>query len=171
MEMVEVKDDNIITYSKQYLRKTTFEKLVRIAKKAPTKLVLLEGYRSIEKQTKMFNDFKKENPHMSDLEVHQFIAIPSKAVHVTGGAVDVTLLNYDMGTDYLCFNGRQATEYYINDEVSKNRKLLLDLMASEEFVNFSNEWWHFEYGCSLWAKKYNNGKSIFEAVKEIKENE
>ncbi len=168
MEMVEVKDENIITYSKQYLRKTTFEKLVRIAKKAPAKLILFEGYRSLEKQTKMFNDFKKKHPEMSDEEVNQFIAIPTRAVHITGGAVDVSLEGYDMGTEYLCFDGSQATEYYINDEVKVNRDLLCDLMASEDFVNFSNEWWHFEYGCSLWAKKFNNGIPIFDIVEEIK---
>jgi len=171
MEMVEVKDENIITYSKQYLRKTTFDKLVKIAKKAPAPLVLFEGYRSFEKQTEMFNNFKKEHPHLSDEEANKFIAIPSRAVHITGGAVDVTIQGYDMGTDYLCFDGSQATDYYISDEVAANRKLLCDLMATEDFINFHNEWWHFEYGCSLWAKKFNDGVPIFDIVKEIENNE
>lgn len=171
MEMVEVKDQNIITFTKQYLRKTTFEKLVRIAKKAPAPIILYEGYRPLKKQIQMFNDFKDKHPDMSDEQAHQFIAIPSKAVHVTGGAVDVGILGYDMGSEYLCFDGSQATEYYINDEIKNNRKLLCDLMASEDFVNFHNEWWHFEYGCSLWAKKYNNGICIFDEIKEIENYE
>ncbi|MDR1101747.1 MAG: D-alanyl-D-alanine carboxypeptidase family protein [Clostridiales bacterium] len=165
MKMVEVVDKNIITYSPQYLREAVFDKLVAVAKNAPTPIVLHEGWRSLEKQTKMFNAFKQDHPEMTDEQVHKFVAIPEKAIHVTGGAVDVTLQNYDMGTDYLCFDGRQKTDYYINAEVAANRELLCGLMLEQGFVNFYNEWWHFEYGTRMWAKM-NDCEQIFDIVEE-----
>lgn len=177
MKMVEVIDKNIITYSKQFLREETFEKLVRVARKAPKPLVLYEGWRPLKKQIEMFEKEKKllkeQYPELDEAELCQkankFVAIPERAVHVTGGAVDVSLLDFDMGTEYLCFDGRQATAYYDekNEKIKENRKTLCNLMESEGFVNFYNEWWHFEYGVALWCYK-NNCKPIFDAVKDIK---
>ena len=168
MKMVEVADKNIITDSPQYLRETVFNKLVNIAKKAPAPLILYEGWRPLEKQIRMFNDFKAKRPGWTDEQINKFIAIPERAVHVTGGAVDVGLFGYDMGTDYLCFDGRQATSYYndIDEKIAGNRKLLCELMATEDFVNFYNEWWHFEYGTSLWCKRYK-ATPIFCIVEEV----
>lgn len=142
MGLVLVDHPLITTYSDQYVDEIVYEKLIRVANKYP--LILFEGYRSLEKQIKMFNEFKKEHPAMSDEEVHEFIAMPSKAVHCTGGAIDVAIKGLDFGTDYLCFDGRQATDYYINEEVKKNRQLLCKLLDEEGFWNFYNEWWHFE---------------------------
>ena len=168
MKMVEVNDKNIITYSPQYLRETVFKKLVSVAGNAPAPLILYEGWRPLDKQIRMFSDFKAAHPDMTDEQVNKFIAIPERAVHVTGGAADVGLSGYDMGTEYLCFDGRQATVYYDgkDEAVAKNRKLLCDLMAAEDFVNFYNEWWHFEYGTSLWCKR-RNAPPIFDIVKEV----
>jgi len=178
MKMVEVIDKNIITYSPQFVRETVFKKLVNIAKKAPAPLVLYEGWRPIEKQIEMFEKqksiLKEKHPELDEEALNEltnkYVAIPERAVHVTGGAVDITLLDYDMGTDYLCFDGRQATTYYDgkDEKISANRKILCDLMATEDFVNFYNEWWHFEYGVSLWNKKYNC-VPIYDIVKNIKE--
>lgn len=178
MKMVEVIDKNIITYSPQFVRETVFKKLVNVAKKAPAKLILYEGFRPIEKQIQMFEKQKeilrKENPKLTEEELkeltNKYVAIHERAVHITGGAVDVTLEGYNMGTDYLCFDGRQATSYYDekDEKISANRKILCDLMETESFVNFYNEWWHFEYGCSLWYKKHNC-EPIYDIVKNLKE--
>jgi len=176
MKMVEVIDENIITYTPQFLREETFNKLVRVAKKSPRPLILYEGWRPLEKQIKMFEKqkelLKKEHPELNEEELRQltnkYVAIPERAVHVTGGAVDVSILDIDMGTDYLCFDGRQATNYFDDKDqkIKENRKLLCDLMESEGFVNFYNEWWHFEYGVALWCYK-NKCEPIFDAVKKI----
>ena len=178
MRMVEVIDKNIITYSPQFVRETVFKKLVNIAKKAPAPLVLYEGFRTLEKQTEMFekqkNILKKEYPELDENGLceltNKYVAIPERAVHVTGGAVDVSLKGFDMGTEYLCFDGCQTTIYYDgkDEKISKNRKILCDLMQEEDFVNFYNEWWHFEYGVSLWNKKYNC-EPIYGIVKNLKE--
>jgi D-alanyl-D-alanine dipeptidase len=162
--VIKVDDKNIITYTTQYLQEEVYEKLKRVAKNH--KIILYEGYRPIEKQIAMFNKFKEEHPDMSDEQVHKYIAIPSKAVHVTGGAVDIALLDKDMGSDYLCFDGTQATEYYINDEVKANRELLCSLMKDEGFINFYNEWWHFEYGTDYWARLTGNKQIYFNGGKE-----
>lgn len=178
MKMVEVIDKNIITYCPQFVRETVFKKLVNIAKKAPAPLILYEGWRPLEKQIQMFekqkNILRNEHPELDEnglLELtNKYVAIPERAVHVTGGAVDISLQGYDMGTEYLCFDGRQATAYYDgkDEKISANRKILCDIMSEEDFVNFYNEWWHFEYGCSLWYKKYNCDP-IYNIVKNLEE--
>jgi D-alanyl-D-alanine dipeptidase len=137
MSLVLVNDESIITYTPQYLEESVYEKLKGVAKKAPGKLILYEGYRSREKQIEMFNEFKKKHPDMTDEQVNKFVAIPEKAVHVTGGAVDVAILGFE-GGEYLDFENCKT------DLDNPNHKLLCDLMAREGFKNFYNEWWHFE---------------------------
>lgn len=157
--MILVEDKNILTFSPQYLQKDVFEKLQKVAQKH--EIILYEGYRSLEKQAKMFNEFKASHPDMPDGECHKFVAMPAKAIHVTGGAVDISLKGKNMGTGYLCFDGSQKTDFFINNEVANNRKLLCSIMEEEGFVNFYNEWWHFEYGTAMWARLTGNSQIYF----------
>lgn len=133
--MIEVNNANIKTFSPQKVDELVYEKLVRIAEKHP--LILYEGYRPIEKQRKMFAAFKEQHPGMTDEECHNFIAIPERAVHCTGGAVDVALQGNE-GGEYLNWDTCKT------DLSNPTHKLLCDLMEQEGFWNFPNEWWHFE---------------------------
>lgn len=107
----------------------------------------------------------------------QYVALPSVSAtspspHVTGGAVDVSIatrggkmLSFGSVFDYpkeisytralenmlgqcegneklLRENERQGLE---------NRRLLYSVMIEAGFVNYSCEWWHFEYGTQRWA--------------------
>jgi D-alanyl-D-alanine dipeptidase len=49
-----------------------------------------------------------------------------------------------MGT---AFDHFDATAHTANasGQVAANRKILVDAMAAEGFVNYENEWWHFSF--------------------------
>lgn len=80
----------------------------------------------------------------------QYVANPVKgSIHNKGGAVDITLVNFDgkeldMGTDFDFF-GKRA--YHDNMELPQNildnRKLLKETMESYGFWSIRTEWWHY----------------------------
>ena len=79
----------------------------------------------------------------------QYVANPVKgSIHNKGGAVDITLVNFDgkeldMGTDFDFF-GKRA--YHDNMELPQNildnRKLLKETMEAHGFWSIRTEWWH-----------------------------
>jgi D-alanyl-D-alanine dipeptidase len=51
----------------------------------------------------------------------------------------------DMGTGFDCFNSRSHTlDSRITGQPRTNRLLLKQLMSDAGFVNYANEWWHFQ---------------------------
>lgn len=109
----------------------------------------------------------------------QFVALPSldckkPSPHNTGGAVDLTIADengiwLDMGTYFDEMTDRTVTRYYEEKlesgdhlsereiEISKNRRLLYHIMIKLGFTNFTDEWWHYDFGDQLWAY-HNDGK-------------
>ena len=92
--------------------------------------------------------------------------------HSTGAAIDLTLRRLGTGehlymggifddaseisfTRYyedlieLEYTDKQCPETYI--EARDNRRLLYWSMAVCDFANFSNEWWHFDWGNQFWV--------------------
>jgi len=66
---------------------------------------------------------------------------PCDATLIDGRYEDTSL---DFGTGFDCFSEVAATNSTaITDEQSELRQLLVDLMASQGFVNYAGEWWHF----------------------------
>ena len=52
----------------------------------------------------------------------------------------------NMGTSYDCFDEKSHTlNSEMNNTVLKNRRMLVQVMEEEGFVNYSKEWWHFTY--------------------------
>lgn len=52
----------------------------------------------------------------------------------------------NMGTSYDCFDERSHTfSSLMPHSILANRRLLLEAMQAEGFVNYSKEWWHFSY--------------------------
>jgi D-alanyl-D-alanine dipeptidase len=52
----------------------------------------------------------------------------------------------DMGTGFDCFDSRSHTlDPRITGTARDNRLLLRQLMTDAGFVNYSNEWWHYDY--------------------------
>ncbi|MDO9537706.1 MAG: M15 family metallopeptidase [Thermoplasmata archaeon] len=145
------------------------------------KFKIWEAFRPIEKQEfmrkKYLEDLKKANPEkpINELEKERdkYVArIDIIPPHLTGGAVDLTIVGpdnqeLDMGTNYLDF--MQETHTF-SQEISllarNNRSMLIHAMENAGFVNYSFEWWHFSYGDRYWAYKTKHDSSIYDYLKE-----
>jgi len=154
------------------VRETVYRKLLNVdtvlkRRNADWQLVVVYGYRSRDIQQQLFNDeqekIKIENPGLSENEitenVHRRIAVPSVAGHPTGGAVDVTIYDFenkcflDFGTEVRDFSTRDVyfKSPFISKQQKDNRSLLRKIMCNEGFAPYDGEWWHFSYGDKEWA--------------------
>ncbi len=157
----------------QYLvREAIIEKIGRISKvldKQDKILIIRSAWRSFEHQQLLwettFAYFKKNHPEKSIGDIKQiisyFIARPTKSMHVTGGAVDALIYDKieDCVMDFGTNNGleidlsKKCYPYYpdISPEVKKNRALLINLFEDEDFACDLKEYWHFDYGNTIWT--------------------
>ena len=97
--------------------------------------------------------------------------------HLTGGAVDLTLKRISTGE--LLFMGGvfddpseiSHTAYFeafaakelltpSNFEARRNRRLLYWVMNRFGFSNFSNEWWHYDWGTQMWVANFNHQPGV-----------
>jgi D-alanyl-D-alanine dipeptidase len=162
------------------VRDTVAKKLTHINQQLPDgkKLRVVFGYRPPKVQRQYFeierNRLKKENPEIkgNDLDelAHVFIAAPEVAGHPCGAAVDITITDasgseIDMGTKIADFDNSEKMATF-SAGLAKlqriNRKLLHDLMVSENFAPFYEEWWHFSYGDKEWAGFYGYNNAIYD---------
>lgn len=114
--------------------------------------------------------------------IESYISYPVRderepAVHTTGGAVDVTLIDkygneLEMGTDFDAFGEKTKTDYFEthngNTTIRDNRRLLYSVMIRAGFTNLPSEWWHYDYGDKFWGY-YKNIPALYSGV--FKENE
>ena len=175
-----------------YLRKSTCEKLIEALTLLPMhySFILYDGYRPLQVQEHLFQLFSQEvknkNPDYSDAavleETLKFVAFPSvepykTSPHITGGAIDLTLGDLagnplNLGGAFDEMSEKSATRYYEqnleeNDEALKNRRLLYNAMTAVGFTNYSEEWWHYDYGNVTWARRVNAQKAMYSAVEAI----
>jgi len=190
-------DDSILArYDKQDMRVYTGDAIfVRdsLAKKLAVinavlgktgcKLKVVYGYRHPEIQEAYFTKRKQEiladQPALSgealEKYTHNFVAVPDVAGHVTGGAIDVTIVDstsreLDMGTAIANYSDPEKIKTFaqgIDKQQRDNRKLLHDLMVAQGFAPFYGEWWHFSYGDREWAAFYGKKSALYGAI-EIK---
>lgn len=93
---------------------------------------------------------KKYYPNIIKNKLFKLGYIATKSGHSRGSTVDLTLYDLkkkrsmEMGTIYDFLDPLSNT---INSNISKeaqlNRQILVDLMATAGFKNYSKEWWHF----------------------------
>lgn len=167
------------TQPEAYLREGAARKLSSAAEQLPDgyQLVVLDGWRSFDVQASLYEGFRQsllaqgwqEGEALTE-ELRKFVAYPTTDVekpspHLSGGAIDLTIAGPDgwleMGTDFDDFSERATTRHY--EERSplteretlfrNNRRLLYHLMTQAGFVNYSEEWWHYEYGTRTWAQQ------------------
>lgn len=109
--------------------------------KQKLKLVVLDAYRPISIQKKMYDLVK--NP--------DYVANPKKgSKHNRGCAVDVGLANangiLDMGTEFDDFTEKaHYSNNNISAEAKANRLILRTIMEQSGFVSYEKEWWHFNF--------------------------
>jgi len=167
-----------------YFRREVAKKLADIQKELSKKglgLKICDGYRSVEVQQQYWDEEMKINrekyPNLSETELEEktskFVAKPSLALHATGGAVDLTIIELKsgkelpMGTELDESDVKSYVEYPdFSDEIKNNRKLLLEVMTSRGFYSLPSEWWHFSYGTIDWAFYYKKESAIYGIVKK-----
>jgi D-alanyl-D-alanine dipeptidase len=163
-----------------YLREGVASRLVMAANLLPAgyRLVILDAWRPLEVQEALHDIYREylqfeyddlDNETIEEL-VHRYIAHPSTdpkapCPHFTGAAVDVTIMNHDddlldMGSLYNDFGEKASIDYFEkaedNIEARTNRRLLFHVMTSVGFTNYSEEWWHYDFGNQFWAKSTNS---------------
>ena len=175
-----------------YLRKNVYKKLVEAVNLLSKEysLILYDGYRPLQVQKYLFQlyseEIKKGNPNYSDKaileETLKFVAFPSvepyrTSPHITGGAIDLTLGDLtgnplDLGSNFDEMSNKSATRYFEmhpeeNKEALKNRRLLYQAMTTVGFTNYSEEWWHFDFGNVTWARRVTAPIAIYSAVEAV----
>lgn len=159
------------------------------------RLVILDTWRGVEVQTALFTQclaaLKRSYPDLPEDDVKamalRFVALPSldkarPAPHVTGGAVDLALATTDgsplwFGASFDYPGPVSYTRHFEErieqgdpldpreTEACNNRRLLHDVMLRAGFVNYHDEWWHYEYGTQRWAYLTGAPKAFYSVAK------
>ncbi|MEK4229842.1 M15 family metallopeptidase [Solibacillus sp. FSL H8-0538] len=159
-----------------------------------TSFILYDGYRPFQVQQYLFTHFseqiKKQYPTYTEEEVleetRKYVAFPSlepghSIPHLTGGAIDLTLGDLvgnalNLGTDFDAIDPKSATRYFEqhpneNEEALKYRRLLYNCMIAVGFTNYSEEWWHYDFGNATWARRIDAQQARYGAVvAEVQDN-
>lgn len=180
-----------------YLRESVYERLLQAVSLLPDdySFIVYDGFRPLQVQQFLFNQFsaqiKKQHPAFSEQQVQQetlkYVAFPSlhkehPAPHLTGGAVDLTIGDahgnaLHLGTAFDEMSEKSATRYYEeNTEDNKAardlRRILYNSMTSAGFMNYSEEWWHYDFGNISWARRIGTEKAIYGAIEaDIQNNQ
>ncbi len=127
------------------------------------KLLIYDAVRPVSVQKIMWNSMDSLPPKIRK----RYVSPPtSRSLHNYGAAVDITLVNengvpLDMGAQYDEFNKiaypRLEQHFFKNGKLTsqqyENRKLLRQVMNSQNFKVLSTEWWHFNACTKKYAKR------------------
>jgi D-alanyl-D-alanine dipeptidase len=177
-----------------WLRKSVAERLATVNKGLQAynvEVLVLDGYRSIALQEELWHHFMEQavkvlsdpTPEACVEFARTYCADPREfderdsktwTNHITGGAVDLTLIN--LSTKHELFFGGifddaselSHTKHFENHtdtvkessylEAMRNRRLLYWSMKEAGFSNYPYEWWHYDYGNQLWLKHAQKGE-------------
>lgn len=170
------------------VRELVAEKILQIAKLLDQQnktLIIRSVWRSYKHQKMIwenkFSFIKRIHPEKSineiEVLVSNFIALPKESMHSTGGAVDALIFDkedikvMDFGTNNgLNIDlGEKCYPYHpeISDLAKKNRQLLIHLFEQEGFVVDNMEYWHFDYGNSIWAIEKKMDHAFYGPIGEL----
>ncbi|MDA1079281.1 MAG: M15 family metallopeptidase [bacterium] len=169
----------------QEIRAGVFERLLLAAEALPSgyRLVIWDAWRPVSLQKEIYDRYYARlcaqygalDSQQLERLCQQFVALPSAdpsapSHHLTGGAVDVTILDEFgqelwMGTDFDDFSEKAHTQYFENEEncvteqdflARRNRRILHDAMRSVGmFTGLASEWWHFQLGTQAYGLQTN----------------
>lgn len=169
------------TYSKMYLRLGVLDQLILAAKSLPQgfSFYIFDAFRSIQTQNflfrQIFEDVKIKFPALSEQQTldyaRRFAADPLVMPfmpHNSGGAIDITLIKdgkfVDMGTPFDDVSALAQTDYFKSykeellyskeqqELIHQNRQMLKKHLEIAGFINYKEEWWHYDLGSYLWAQ-------------------
>jgi D-alanyl-D-alanine dipeptidase len=173
------------------VRKTIFEKLCIAQKALPkgARFRLYEGFRSLEVQKFLFDQELekafKANPSSSyETWFNQAARLAAPVInldgtanippHNTGGAIDIEVIDkdgtiLDMGMVVKDWSNVDpeicvTASNLISKKAGMNRKMLLEILENQGFVNYPNEWWHFSYGDRYWAYHQGQPSAIYGSI-------
>jgi zinc D-Ala-D-Ala dipeptidase len=173
-----------------FVRESIAKKLNYVANHLPKsyKLVVFDGWRPFKVQQNLFDNYnsiiKLQFPQLSHEEVNsittQYVSLPSTNIahpspHITGGAIDLSLLDendelVNMGTKFDDFTECAKTDYFeghqemqdiVSIEIRENRRVLFYSMLDQGFTNYPFEWWHYDYGNQFWAFGSKQKKAFY----------
>ncbi len=175
------------------LREGVVARLEKAQRRLPDglQLRLYEGYRNPGIQQMLFDGqlqrMKKENPSRDTAwcyaqaaklasPLRTFEGVRIVPPHSTGGAVDIEIVDknglpLDFGMKLSDWNvvppDLCATQFdEITDAAANNRRLLVETLLAEGFVNYPREWWHFSYGDQYWAFSSASAQALYGTVQE-----
>ena len=147
------------------------------------RLQLVEGYRPYELQERYFTGYRDRlvslDPELTESESYQlasrYVSPPAVAPHVSGAAIDLTLLDgvgspVDMGTPINATPEDSAGACYfaagnISSEARHHRRMLAAALEEAGLVNYPTEWWHWSYGDRYWAFVTDQPAAIYGPVR------
>lgn len=172
-----------------YVRREVYLRLQAAARSLPEGLTLLvlDSWRPYSVQQylydTLYNVIEHHWPSKSDAELEQltreFVSVPSTdprapSPHLTGGSVDVTLVDdnglmLDMGTLFDEATPASHTAAFEaldrpsprEREVIEHRRTLYRAMTRAGFTNLPSEWWHYDFGNQLWAWYGGHGRAHY----------
>ncbi|WP_309718279.1 M15 family metallopeptidase [Armatimonas sp.] len=167
------------------LRSGAAERLEQALSLLPETLgvLVLDVFRPLSVQQALWDwqwaEVTRDYPLLTRAETHEkvrdFVAEPSAdpakpTPHRTGGAVDLTLFDLatseplPMGTDFDEATDATQTDWFErfpHEPFTTNRRLLYDAMTRAGFVNYPNEWWHYEFGTRRWAACQGTNLAVY----------
>lgn len=167
---------------KIFTRQLVLTRLLQMIEQLPREysVLIYDVYRPRAVQSTLFEwmrgEIRKTMPQLSDeenfIETRKYAALPSVvgdpycAPHLSGGAVDLTLVESatgkecDMGTPFDDCTEKAHRTYYSakptltldEQQIKARRDLLQQAMEAVGFTSYQYEWWHFDIGNVLWSK-------------------
>jgi D-alanyl-D-alanine dipeptidase len=159
---------------KAYMAKVAALHLAKVQEMALSRglsLKIFDSYRPV-KAVQFFQDWaqrletnpelkKRFYPKFERQELLEKGFIAKHSSHSRGCATDLTLVDLktgkdlDMGSEFDCFDEISHTQsILVTSEQMANRRLLLELMESQGFKNFHQEWWHFSFRPEPFPNQY-----------------
>lgn len=153
------------------VRVGTLDRLSIAARHLPPgwRLVVLEGWRPAVLQKRCFDEYAADlrrrfpdwDPGRLAGHAQRAVPLPDLAPHVTGGAVDLTLMTPAnclawMGTEVNaypedCDEACRTDARHISVEAARHRQLLHRALSLSGLVNDPAKWWHWSFGDRYWA--------------------
>ena len=183
-------EQGLIETSDMYLREGALKALRKAQTLLPKghHFKLWDCYRPMALQEALFVQVKEEvagkHPNWNEeqvfAEARKFIAIPDRSdevpPHCSGGTVDLTVVNesgeeLNFGTEFDEFTEECHAFYYediigpdpAEQAITRNRETLVSAMTEVGFIQYEEEWWHFDYGNQLWAMNAKKPHAIYGA--------
>lgn len=149
---------------------------------AGLRFLVVEAYRPLERQLAYVEAYRgrlrRDNPALSDAELDRltsrFVSPPAVAPHVSGAAVDLTLVDadgveLDLGTPVDATPEDSAGACYLAAPVlepaATHRALLAGVLGEVGLVNYPTEWWHWSFGDRYWAVVTGAAHAVYGPVR------